>query len=90
MMRICSLVVLVGFCAYMVVGIRIRNRMAKESLHGRLVGFAPFRPDSYTQDGQRHLRSFVRWGIGMPFVILLLAVLGGVVCFVLGERAAPL
>lgn len=89
MIRICSVVTLAGFAAWGVRGFRISLRMRKEQVNGPLVGFAAWRSESYTPAGQRYLREFKRWGLYTPIFMLLLMVVGGLVCYLLGEPASP-
>jgi hypothetical protein len=83
---LCGLPFLVAFGAYGVAGIVLSVRMLREGIGGKTpAGFAMYRPESYTPEGQRLLAVFRKWyGPRLFFVALGLAVAGGLVCNLVG------
>jgi len=83
---LCGLPSLVAFGAYGIAGIILSARMLREGVGGkRPVGFAIYRKEAYTPEGQRLLAIFSKWyGVRLFLVSFGLALAGGLLCNLVG------
>lgn len=83
---LCGVLFLIIFGAYVLAGIILSVRMLREGVGGRTpVGFAIYRKESYTPEGQRLFATFSKWYRVRPFLIALgIAIIGGVFCNLTG------
>ena len=72
---------MVGFSAYLITGIRISRRMLRQRKDATTFGLALYRSATYTPEGQRLLRTFLRgWVMGVPVVMVCGALVTGLLC----------
>jgi uncharacterized protein YneF (UPF0154 family) len=91
-MRICALITMTAFAAYLIGGIRLSRKRAKYAKDGEPpIGPAAFRNESYTPEGQQVLAKLLRWygPFGMPLVLIAITVAGALLCWIFGEPARP-
>jgi hypothetical protein len=83
---LCALPSLVAFGVYGIAGILLSVRVLREGVGGKTpVGFAIYRKESYTPEGQRLLAIFSKWyGVRTLFIALGLAIAGGLFCNLVG------
>ncbi len=79
---LCGLPSVVAFGIYGIAGIVLSVRMLREGIGGKTpVGFAIYRKESYTPEGQRLLALFSKWYGARTLVVALgLAIVGGLLC----------
>ncbi len=86
MIPMCVVPSLVAVAVYELVGLVLSARVVRHGKDGIPWGFAAFRKESYTPEGQRLFALLERgWGwVTGPLVMFLLAVAGAVVCRLMG------
>lgn len=82
----CGVAFLLAFGAYIVAGVILSIRMLREGIGGRPpVGFAIYRKESYTPEGQRLFTTFSKWYRVRPLLVALgIAMLGVMFCKLIG------
>jgi len=85
---LCGLSALVLWITYIVSGFFFYRRVRQNRIvPGPLTGWAPYRKELYTPEGQRLLAIYLKWwGWRAPLVLLATGVLAGLVCRLVGQR----
>ena len=83
---LCGVSFLLAFGAYIVAGVILTIRMLREGIGGRTpVGFAIYRKESYTPEGQRLFTTFSKWYRVRPLLVALgITLLGVLFCSLIG------
>ncbi len=84
---LCAYVAMALWFIYLVSGFLFYRRVRQHRIvPGLLTGWAPYRKELYTPEGQRLLAIFMKlWQWGAPLVLIAIGLFAGLLCKLLGE-----